>query len=182
MNRTGQIAIAGAGVAGLSAALAFANSGSPVRIFERSPKLDEIGAGIQLSPNATRILDRLGVLEALSPMAVRPEEIAIRRADTLRRLASVPLGEGAWRRWGAPYLTAQRADLQDALRAVAGDSARRELTTGAAVRDAATDGDGVMLSVDSDGRPEDVRCGLVVGAGGVWSTVRRLVAPQSPGR
>lgn len=176
------IAIAGAGVAGLTAALAFAKAGFAAKVFERSPKLEEIGAGIQLSPNATRILARLGVLEALSPMAVQPREIAIRRADTLRRLASVPLGEAARRRWGAPYLTVHRADLQAALLAVAGDSAHIELTTGAAVRDAAQEGDAVALSVERDGRSEAVRCDLAVGADGVWSTLRPLVAKQAPGR
>ncbi|NRC54639.1 FAD-dependent oxidoreductase [Neoaquamicrobium sediminum] len=100
--RAGPIAIAGAGIAGLTAALALAQRGFQVRLFERSDRLEEVGAGLQLSPNATRLLDRLGVLSILKPIAVRAEAVEIRSARTLGRLASVPLGEKAVRRWGRP--------------------------------------------------------------------------------
>ena len=91
--RSRQVIVAGAGIAGLTAALAFAARGHPVRVFERAPEIESVGAGIQLSPNATRILDRLGVLPALLPAAVRPSAVILRDARTLAELARVPLGE-----------------------------------------------------------------------------------------
>src|SRR5690606_13871087 len=104
------IVIAGAGISGLTAALAFAAKGFSVAILERAERLEEVGAGLQLSPNATRILGRLGVLGRLEKDAVRPQAVNLRDATTLAVLATVPLGEAATRRWGAPYLVAHRAD------------------------------------------------------------------------
>src|SRR5690606_14382065 len=99
MTPAGRIAVAGAGIAGLTSALAIARHGFKVAVFERSEKLEEVGAGLQLSPNATRILARLGLLDPLLPAAVKPLAIALRRANSLRELASVPLGDDAEQRW-----------------------------------------------------------------------------------
>ncbi|MER9776361.1 FAD-binding protein, partial [Mesorhizobium sp. M0220] len=106
------VVIAGAGVAGLTAALAFAERGHRIKLFEQAQHLEAAGAGIQLSPNATRILRQLGVLDRLLPTAVRPEAVVLKDAATLRELARVPLGQAAETRWGAPYLVAHRGDLQ----------------------------------------------------------------------
>ena len=133
--RSRQIIIAGAGIAGLTAALAFAVRGYPVRVFERAPRLDEVGAGIQLSPNATRILDRLGVLPGLRHTAVRPDAVVLRDASSLAELGRVQLGAAAEWRWKAPYLTAHRADLQSALLAHVAREPGIQLVTGATVRD-----------------------------------------------
>ena len=73
MKQPKKIVIAGAGIAGLTAALAFAAKGFDVRVFERAEKLEEVGAGLQLSPNATRLFDCLGVLDLLRPLAVQPD-------------------------------------------------------------------------------------------------------------
>jgi salicylate hydroxylase len=172
--RAAPIAIAGAGIAGLTAALALAQQGFRVTLLERSERLEEIGAGLQLSPNATRLLDRLGVLSLLKPIAVRAEAVEIRSARTLRLLGSVPLGEKAVRRWGAPYLTVHRADLQSALLACVKRHPSIELVRGANVRDAAFHDHGVTLSVDRAGQIEEFSCGLAIGADGVWSTLRGL--------
>ena len=74
--RSRQVVIAGAGIAGLTAALAFARRGFIVQIFERAERLEEVGAGLQLSPNATRILARLGVLPTLMPAAAKGPRIS----------------------------------------------------------------------------------------------------------
>ena len=168
----GRVVIVGAGVAGLTTALALARAGFPVRVLERSQRLVEVGAGLQLSPNATRILAELGVLPRLTPVAVRPDRISIRKASTLAPLTSVPLGSDAVRRWGHPYLTVHRADLQSALLAEAARHPEIELSTGAEVRDAAFHSRGVTLSVDRDGGIVEEQCSLAVAADGVWSTLR----------
>lgn len=168
------VLIAGAGIAGLSAALAFAGRGFAVRIFERAEKLEEVGAGLQLAPNATRILQRLGVLDELLESAVEPEAIVLRRADSLREIGRVPLGAAARRRWGAPYLVSHRADLQRALLNAVARQPGIALSTGTAVRDIDLDGPLPTLSVGDAEGEKSVSGRLIVGADGVWSTIRAL--------
>ena len=162
----------GAGIAGLTVALALARRGFAVCIFERAPKLEEVGAGLQLSPNATRILDRLGVTERLRAASVQPEAIVLRRARSLREIARVPLGAAAVARWGAPYLTVHRADLQSALLGRVQREPSIRLLTGATVQDAAYHARGVTLSVDHGGAIIEAAGDLVIAADGVWSTMR----------
>ncbi|WP_269931632.1 FAD-dependent monooxygenase [Aminobacter sp. HY435] len=177
-----QVVIAGAGIAGLTAALSFARHGFAVRLYERSPILEEVGAGLQLSPNATRILDRLGVLDIVSPATVRPDAVVLREATTLAMRAHVPLGTIGERRWHAPYLVAHRADLQSALLArVAGDNFI-EIVTGATVANVEPNDDGVVLSIDQGGIVSTTQTPLFVGADGVWSQTRRLVGPNEKSR
>lgn len=174
-----RVLIAGAGLAGLTAALALARRGFEVRIFERAEKLEQVGAGLQLSPNATRILDRLGVLERLRPLAVAPEAIVLRDAKSLRELARVPLGRGAEERWGAPYVVAHRADLQKALLAAVEANGHIECFTGAEVRDFVFAGGRIEVFVtptegeDKGATPSTEYGSLLVGADGVWSRVRQ---------
>jgi len=175
-TRSRQIVIAGAGIAGLTAALAFVERGYPVKLFEQAKQLEAAGAGLQLSPNATRILRRLGVLERLLPNAIRPEAVVLKDARSLRELAAVPLGEAGEKRWGAPYLVAHRADLQAALMATAADRPDIELVTGARVAGIAVDPQRVTATVEIDGKATEVAGGLLVGADGVWSSVRAGLA------
>jgi salicylate hydroxylase len=174
MVRDEPVIIAGAGIAGLTAALAFAAKGQPVRILERSEKLEEVGAGLQLSPNATRILRRLGVLDLLEPRVVRPEAVMLRQASNLRELAHVPLGDYAERRWKAPYLVTHRADLQSALLEKVSSDRLIELTTGANVRRASLFSGETGVSAEIAGEHANVRGRLVIGADGVWSTLRSM--------
>lgn len=167
------VAIAGGGIAGLTAALCFARRGYSVSVFERAGKLEEVGAGIQLSPNASRILHRLHLLDRVEASAVKPRAIELRRAASLRRIASVPLGENADRRWGAPYLTVHRADLHDALAEAVRSEPAISLETGATVRGATLGESGVALAVERDGgATATVDCDLAVGADGVRSVLR----------
>jgi salicylate hydroxylase len=162
-----RIAVAGAGIAGLAAAIALAQRGFEVDLFERARDLDEIGAGIQLSPNAVAALERLGVAGEL-PETVEPRAIEIRDAPTGRALARLPLGAAARKRYGAPYLLIHRADLQAGLL----DAARREerisVHLHAEVHDIrATDGGAAF---DAGGRSH--RADLLIAADGVHSGIR----------
>ena len=147
----GRILVAGGGIAGLTAALAFARRGFEVALFERAAAFEEIGAGLQLSPNATRILRRLGVLEDLLPLAVQPEAVTLRAASSLAEIARIPLGQAAEQRWGAPYLAVHRADLHKVLLEAAGNEPRVALHAGATVRAFDTDAGGISLLVEIDG-------------------------------
>lgn len=167
-------AIAGGGIGGLTAAIALARTGWRVTVFERAERLAEIGAGLQLSPNATRLLDRLGLLQAVAALAVEPEAVRLRRADSWRTLATVPLGAAARRRWGAPYLVLHRADLQRALAEAAAAAPGVELLTAHEVTGWERGAQGVNVRT-ADGRglgPFD----LLVAADGVWSALRGGIA------
>ncbi|HEY4192970.1 MAG TPA: FAD-binding protein, partial [Mesorhizobium sp.] len=141
-----QVVIAGAGIGGLSAALAFAERGYTVRLYEQASHIEAAGAGIQLSPNATHVLKRLGVLDRLLPSAVRPQAVVLKDASTLAELASVPLGEDGQRRWKAPYLVAHRGDLQNAMLAEIAGIPEIELVTGARLSTLATHSRGITAS------------------------------------
>lgn len=181
-SRSRQIIVAGAGIAGLTAALAFAAKGHDVALYERASTLDEAGAGLQLSPNATRILDVLGVLEALLPAAVKPDAVVLRDARTLREVTRVPLGGTGERRWGAPYLVAHRADLQGALLSRVASQPGIRLVTGATVRDFTIHDHGVTVTMDRDGTISEVPGQLLVGADGVWSSIRGLEGEKGRSR
>lgn len=176
------IVISGAGIAGLTAAIAFARRGFAVRILERAAALEEVGAGLQISPNATRILSRLGVLDIVAPLTVRPEAVVLRDATTLKERARVPLGASAERRWKAPYLVAHRADLQSALLARANEIDSIELSLGTSVTDVQLRSDGITVSFDQNGISSEVSASLFVAADGVWSHSRRLVGPNEKSR
>lgn len=169
------VVIAGAGVAGLTAAIAFARRGYRVHVFEQAPRLEAVGAGLQLSPNATRILRDFGVLDRLLPAAVRPEAVVLKDARTLRQLARVPLGQSGESRWGAPYLVAHRADLQSALMERAAEMPDIHLTLGARVQKIAVESQGVTASVVIGGKTSEEQGSLLIGADGVWSSVRGFV-------
>src|SRR3954468_7759272 len=109
------VVIAGAGIGGLTSALAIARGGFRVVVLEAADRLEEIGAGIQLSPNASRILIALGLGDRLAPHVVVPEELKVMDASSGRTLACTPLGAEAEQHYGAPYWVIHRGDLQTAL-------------------------------------------------------------------
>lgn len=174
-----QVVVAGGGIAGLTAALAFARHGFAVRVFEQTPQFEPVGAGLQLSPNATRILERLGVLQSLRPAAVEPDSVLLRDAASLKVLTRIPLCEFAGRRWGAPYLTAHRADLHEALLAAVSANGIG-ITAGVRVTgDVTFSNDGVTVAYERDGHRDCAEAGFIVAADGVWSALRANVFPQA---
>lgn len=114
-NHSPKAAIVGGGIGGLTAALALARIGWRVEIFEQAPTFSEIGAGLQLSPNATRVLETLGLEDELRTKGFRPEGIEIRNWQSGQLLASEALGEKALDKWGANYFHIHRADLHELL-------------------------------------------------------------------
>ena len=186
MTRTAPVLIAGAGIAGLSTALALAKVGIASTVLEQATALVEIGAGLQLSPNATRILARLGVLDALAREASRPSGVRVRNARG-RTLSSLPLDD-AERRWGSPYLVARRALLQRVLREAATVEPCITLHLGTALAGFGTTPDGVAVTAKQGALSRSFAAAALIGADGVRSTVRRkLVAadadrPRDTGR
>jgi salicylate hydroxylase len=172
----GRVLIAGGGIGGLATAIALGRRGVDTEVLERLRFADETGAGIQLSPNATRKLQALGVLDAIEAHAFWPEAIVIYDGVSGRRLTSTPLGRDAEQRYGAPYLTLHRADLHAALRAVAETSARVTLRPGFDV--AGIDAQGHQV-VARDIAGLETNGSSLIGADGLWSRVRALVMPEA---
>lgn len=180
------IIIAGAGIAGLSAALAVGRSGRKVLVLEKAPALTEIGAGLQLSPNASGHLERWGVLARLKGAELAPEAVVIRRGRDATVLARLPLAD-AEKRWGAPYLVAHRADLQQALRAAVAEVPGIELRLGIAVAGFAADEDKVAVGAKHGITRLRFDGVALIGADGLWSEVRQRLAfsgdaPPRPAR
>ncbi len=178
MSRT--ILIAGGGIAGLTAALALARKGFRAVVFEQSQKLEPIGAGIQLSPNAMHVLLGLGLGDALRPHVVSPAEIRIRKASTGNDIVRVPLGSYAQQRYGAPYWMIHRGDLQavllDAVRALPDV----RLTLGGEVQDYVVHANGVTAQVRFEAKTGEERCVGLIGADGLWSTIRERLGYSDP--
>src|SRR5579872_6520601 len=112
-----RVIIIGAGIGGLVAALTLRRAGIEAEVFEQSAALREIGAGIQISPNASRILERLGLASSMRRYGVRPRAMHIRRWDDGRTLARQPLADECERIFGAPYYHFHRAELLELLAA-----------------------------------------------------------------
>jgi salicylate hydroxylase len=112
-----RIIVIGAGIGGLAAALTLRRAGLEVQLFEQAAELREVGAGVQISPNATRILYRLGLEEPMRRFGVRPLATVIRRWDDGRVIARQPLADACERNFGAPYYHFHRAELLDLLAA-----------------------------------------------------------------
>ena len=121
-----KVLISGAGIGGLSAALCLLHHGIEVTVFERADTLDDIGAGIQLPPNAMRVFAALGLDTALAASAFKPDALEARIGQSGRQIFTIPLKATPQPRWGAPYLHIHRADyvavLAAALRAKAPDA------------------------------------------------------------
>jgi salicylate hydroxylase len=169
--------VAGGGIAGMAAALALARDGWRVTVCEEASAVLEVGAGLQMSPNAAKVLRWLGVLDAVAARAFHPRAAEMRDGKSGARIYRVPLGAAAEARWGGPYLHVHRADLLAALT----DAAREagvDMRGGTRVAGYVLRPEGPALKL-SDG--ETLTANLVVGADGIRSALRaQLNGPEAP--
>lgn len=174
---THQILIAGGGIGGLASALVAARAGWQALVIEQAAVFSEVGAGIQLGPNATRVLREWGLLEAVAERACAPRRLVARDALTGRELSSLSL-EGFASRYGAPYLTIHRAGLHEVLlQAVQAQGPQVHLHTGARIEDLVEVGEGVRAHLADGMKPE---ADALVGADGLWSVVRQVLLADGP--
>jgi 2-polyprenyl-6-methoxyphenol hydroxylase-like FAD-dependent oxidoreductase len=164
------VLVAGGGIGGLAAALALTRQGFAVKVLEQAAELGEIGAGIQLGPNAFSAFDALGVGERARSLAVYTDEMVMHDALDETLVGRIPTGEAFRQRFGNPYAVIHRADVHSALLEGARRSERIEVATSTTVQRVEQDEQGVTV-FDAAGRQH--RGAALIGADGVKSAVRR---------
>src|SRR5436305_4891108 len=172
MARSRSIILAGAGIGGLTAALTLTRAGYRAVVLEQTARLEEVGAGIQLSPNATRVLFDLGLADKLRPLVVAPEAIRIISGRSGRDIVRIPLWRAAEQRYGAPYWVIHRADLQAVLAAAIEQSPDVTLRLGTRVEDFALHQHGITVQARTEQGARDEQGIALIGADGLWSGVR----------
>jgi 2-polyprenyl-6-methoxyphenol hydroxylase-like FAD-dependent oxidoreductase len=168
-NGTRPILVAGGGIGGLAAALALARQGLDVKVLEQAGTIGEIGAGIQLGPNAFSAFDALGVGERTRSQAVYTDRLLMMDAVDESEVACIPVGEAFRERFGNPYAVSHRADVHLALHEAVKASGRIEVLTSTHVDRVEPDGEGVAAVDRKGGRHVGA---ALIGADGVKSTVR----------
>jgi salicylate hydroxylase len=166
------ILIVGAGIGGLTAAIRLVQRGHRVRVVEQAKVLGEVGAGIQMSANAVKVLKAAGVEPALESSGVKPKAFEFRRFNSGELLHRIPLGDAHRERHGAAYYQMHRRDLHDALVAALRRLAPDAVRLDAQVNKVDEDNEGAEVELASG---ERLRADLVVGADGVRSVVRQHV-------
>ena len=169
-----RVLIAGAGIGGLTAAVACARVGLDAVVLERSATLAEVGAGLQIPPNAAKVLGRLGVLDAVADVAFQPEALEARMGRSGRRLFRIPLGGAASARWGADYYHIHRADYVRVLADAAPD-----VRLGDGVASFEEDANAVSVRLASG---QSLRGDVLIGADGIHSSVRQSLHGDTPAR
>lgn len=173
-----KVLIIGGGIGGLTTALCCAHHGHDVTVLEQSPTLGEVGAGIQIPPNAMKIFEALGIEALITENAFRPHAIETRMGESGKNIFTIPLGETALKRWGAPYLHIHRGDYIAALQLALHQCQPHAVKLGAKVESYKQDADAVTVIL-SDG--QKITGDILVGADGIHAATRtQMLGPDKP--
>ncbi len=179
MQQDRPILVAGGGIGGFATAVGLAQKGFDVVVLERAPALGEIGAGIQLGPNAFHAFDYLRVGDAARSMAVYVDKLRLMDAMTAEDICAIDLGEKFRERFRNPYAVVHRGDLYGVFLRACEANPRITLRTGCAVTGYEQDGSSVTVKLFSG---EKVTGSVLIGADGLWSRVRQQVVGDGPPR
>lgn len=174
-----QVIVAGGGIGGMAAALALARRGVPTVLLEQASAFGEVGAGLQLGPNATRVLADWGLGDALQACAAFPEALKVRDAHRGTELGQLRLGAMALARHGQPYATLHRADLHALLLAAVQEQGLTDLHLNTRLVSCDDTASGVNVTLD-DGRA--LHGAALLGCDGLWSRVRAQLLGEQPVR
>jgi salicylate hydroxylase len=177
MNQPLPVIVAGGGIGGLAAALALVRQGFTVKVLEQAPHIGEIGAGIQLGPNAFHAFDALGVGDKARSRAVYTDEMVMHDALDETLVGRIPTGEAFRQRFDNPYAVIHRVDVHLSLLEGAQETGRVEFLTGTHVERVEQDADGVTV-YDQHGNA--YRGIALIGADGVKSVVRKQFVNDPP--
>ncbi|CAF1448618.1 unnamed protein product, partial [Adineta steineri] len=166
------VLIVGGGIGGLATALSFAQAGTQVRLLEKKDSFREVGAGMQLAPNCSRLLDRLGILQQVQANAVFPKQIVWMDAMSGERLTCIDLGPEFVEQFGYPYIVVHRADLLNALYEACISNSLITLETNRTVTGVDEKPESIMVKCTNG---MCYVCDMVVAADGLWSTLRKFV-------
>ncbi|MEB3100958.1 FAD-dependent monooxygenase [Ferviditalea candida] len=172
-----QFIVVGGGIGGLTAALGIAETGRSVHVLEQAPEFGEVGAGIQLAPNATSVLSRFGVMDKISEFAVFPKRLVMMDAITGNELSALELGEAFLEKYGYPYIVLHRSDLHKVLLDACRASDKITLLTNQSVENVEDLGDKARVTL-ADGT--SCTADAVIGADGLWSKTRRMFSDDEP--
>jgi 3-hydroxybenzoate 6-monooxygenase len=167
-----QVLIVGGGIGGLTTALALERQGIPSQVIEQAAEFKEIGAGIQLGPNAFWMLEHLGLVPRISELAVFPNNLIMRDSMTGEEITRISLGEAFRKRFHHPYALIHRADLLNVLLDACRKSNLIRLDASQKVVDVAENGNAVTVKTASGNA---YRGAALIGADGLWSTIRQIV-------
>lgn len=168
---TSPILIAGGGIGGLAAALALSHAGFSARVVERAHEIREIGAGIQIGPNAFRVFDRLGLTAAVRAKVSVPQKLVMMDGISGEPVVCIPLDDRFIERFSYPYALIHRADLHGILLDACRQSSLIEITTDVKVNGVTDNGHGVVLHTTQG----DIAGSAVIAADGLWSTIRAQI-------
>jgi salicylate hydroxylase len=171
LNQALNIAIAGGGIAGLTAALAFSKNGHSVTVFERARTFEDIGAGLQLSPNANRVLRGLGLADAVKAISFEPDILQLANGKSGRVLSTLPIKTMMMKRYGAPYLVAHRGDLQTVLLDAANANPLVTIETGTEISKFSETAEGIVTEQQS--------FDAMIAADGLNSKLRAQIDPDA---
>ncbi|BDH55447.1 FAD-dependent monooxygenase [Tsukamurella sp. PLM1] len=173
---TTKVIVAGGGIGGVASALALSKRGAEVTVLESAPEFGEVGAGLQIGPHGSRILQEWGVFDEVVARGVLPKNLVFRDAITAEELTRLDLGADFQRHYGGVYFVVHRSDLHSAL-VTAARAAGADLRTDSRVVDVVTEGDGVRVTL-ADG--EELTGDVALGMDGLKSTLRAKLSEDEP--
>ena len=178
MSAPDRVLVAGGGIGGLAAARALSLTGRSSIVVEQAPEFQEIGAGIQIGPNGFRMLETLGLRNAIDDLAVFPDDLIVMDGVSAEEVTRIPVGRDFRERFGNPYALVHRADLHRVLLDACRTDPAIELRSGATLDSFHDEGDHIC-AVTTAGH--EIEATALVGADGLWSATRQAM-PSSAAR